>query len=83
MSGSAQRKIAILLTESNLQAVEQALLDRDGAYALEFLEVVVKPQMDVQAKGHCRPIFEWESTQRAPVQPSISHSNKGERKGNV
>ena len=33
-----ERKVAITLTESDIQRVEQAVVDRDGEAALELLE---------------------------------------------
>jgi len=54
-----EREIAIRLKEPEIQMIEQAILDRDAESALEFLEKVVKPQMDSQLHRHqCRPPFE-------------------------
>ena len=51
----AERKTAITLTEAERQALEQALLDRDGEAALRFLETVVKKQLDASENKRLRP----------------------------
>jgi len=55
----AERKVVVALSGADVQAVEQAVLDRDGESALDFLVRVVKPRIDAElGKGHCRPVFE-------------------------
>ena len=56
-----EKKVAITLIESDIQRVEQAVVDQDGEAALELLRTVVKPQIDAALyKGHCKPAFEIE-----------------------
>ena len=56
-----ERKIAVLLTESQIQEVTQAVLDGDSEAALNLLEVVIHPQVKAaMKKGHCKPSFELE-----------------------
>jgi hypothetical protein len=57
-----QRKVTVTLEESDIQAVEQALLDDDAEAALNFLREVVRPQMKKGLKGpQHKPTFEWDS----------------------
>ena len=52
-------KVVISLTAPDIQAVEQAVVDRDPETALELLTTVVKPRIDaVIHRGHCKPAFE-------------------------
>ena len=44
-------KVTILLTERDVQRVEQAVVDRDGASALDLLIKVVQPQIDVALRA--------------------------------
>ena len=46
-----ETKVTILLTERDVQRVEQALADRDGASALDLLSKVVRPQIDVSLRA--------------------------------
>ena len=66
-----ERKIVITLSESHIQAVEQAVVDRDGEAALELLRSVVKPQIDAALyQGHCKPAFEIErGTDLSAIRP--------------
>ncbi|MFO7958225.1 MAG: hypothetical protein R6X33_14155 [Candidatus Brocadiia bacterium] len=57
---SKARKVAVSLTEREIQWVEQAVLDGDEESALEFLREVVKPRVDeVLNRPGCKPVFEW------------------------
>jgi hypothetical protein len=57
----SERKAVITLHEHHIQAVEQAVVDRDAEAALDLLRTVVKPQIDAALyKGHCKPAFEIE-----------------------
>lgn len=54
-----ERKIVITLSENDVQSVEQAVLDRDGEAALDFLIQVLKPRIGTAlVKGRCKPDFE-------------------------
>lgn len=66
-----EKKVAITLIESDIQRVEQAVVDRDGEAALELLRKVVKPQIDAALhKGHCKPAFEMErGTDLSAIRP--------------
>lgn len=66
-----ERKIAVLLTESQIQEVTQVVLDHDGEAALNLLERVVHPQVEAAlTKGHCRPAFEIErGTDLSAIRP--------------
>ena len=56
-----EQKVVISLTAADVQAVEQAVLDRDADAALDVLEHVVQAQVQkARIKGHCRPAFEME-----------------------
>ncbi len=56
-----EKTVAIILRESDIQRVEQAVLDRDVQAALGLLMMVVKPQIDAALyRGHCKPAFEIE-----------------------
>ena len=56
-----EQKVVISLTAADVQAVEQAVLDRDADAALDVLEHVVHAQVQkALIKGHCRPAFEME-----------------------
>ena len=67
----SERKIAILLTESQIQAVTQAVLDHDREAALNLLERVVHSQVEAAlTKGHCKPAFEIErGTDLSAIRP--------------
>ena len=67
----SERKIAILLTESQIRAVTQAVLDHDREAALNLLERVVHPQVEAAlTKGHCKPAFEIErGTDLSAIRP--------------
>jgi len=65
----AERKVAVTLAERDICAVEQAVIDRDRGAALDFLERVVKPQIDAALKAGCRPVFEWRTAETSSVQP--------------
>ena len=67
MSG---RKVVIVLEELDIQEVERAVLDHDAAAALAFLERVIQPGIrKALDKGHCRPVFEWETGDIKAVRP--------------
>ena len=74
-----ERKVAITLSERDLQVVEQAVLDRDGACALEFLAGVVKPQIDAALKSGCRPVFELPFGGGGSPQPPAGGHEKRDR----
>ena len=67
-----EQKIVISLSAADIQAVEQAVMDRDADAALEVLERIVHAQIQkALTRGHCRPVFEMErgtdlSTARSP-----------------
>jgi len=55
----SEQKVVISLTGADIQAVEQAVLDRDREAALAFLTRVVKARIDAELrKGRCKPVFE-------------------------
>lgn len=59
----SERKAIVTLGEREIQALEQAVIDEDGQAALEWLQMVAKPQVDGQlTHGHCKPVFEWGHT---------------------
>ena len=66
-----EQKIVISLSAAEIQAVEQAVLDRDAEAALHVLEHVIHAQVQkALTKGHCRPVFEMESgTDLSTVRP--------------
>ena len=64
-----ERKVAITLADREIQEVEQAVLDRDGASALDILTRVVRPQIDAALKGGCRPVFELPFGSKDWIQP--------------
>jgi hypothetical protein len=66
-----ERKVVITLSECHIQAVEQAVVDRDGETALDLLRTVVKPQIDAALyQGHCKPAFEIEpGTDLSAIRP--------------
>ena len=62
-------KVVVILTEQDVQAVAQAVMDRDARAALEFLERVLEPRVRAaRDKGHCRPVFEWDHGEPLKVQ---------------
>jgi len=63
-------KVVITLGRKDLQDVQRIVLDRDNKMALEFVEKIIKPQVDAALdKGHCKPIFEWRRGQPEKIQP--------------
>ena len=66
-----ESKVVISLSAAEIQAVEQAVLDRDAEAALDVLERVVHAQVQkALTKGHCRPAFEMErGTDLSTVRP--------------
>ena len=70
-----EKKVAITLTESDIQRVEQAVVDRDGESALDLLRTVVKPQIDAALyRGHCKPAFEIErGTDLTAIRPPATN----------
>ena len=70
-----EKKIAVLLAESQSQEVTQAVLDRDAEAALSLLERVVHPQVEAAlTKGHCKPAFEIErGTDLSAIRPPATH----------
>jgi len=65
-----ERKVVILLGERDLQAIEQAVLDKDGPSALEFLRGVLCPRIEeVMKRPHCKPEFEWGGGMEPPSGP--------------
>lgn len=67
------RKIVISLTTADIQAVEQAVLDRDRDAAPDLLERVVRSQVQrALTKGHCRPAFELERGKRSDRREAAS-----------
>ena len=69
----AEHKVAVVLTEKDIQAVEAAVVDRDAGMALGLLKEVIKPQIDAAlTKGHCKPAFEWQAgAEPAALRPPI------------
>ena len=56
----SDRIVAISLSEPDIQRIEEAVLDRNAALALEVLETIVHPKVQAYLeRGHCRPVFEW------------------------
>ena len=56
------KKVAIILDERDILALERAVIDKDREAALDFLMRAVKPQVDAQLnKGQCKPFFEWQN----------------------
>jgi len=78
----AERNVPIVLTALDVQRVLRAVLDRDGAEALDILEKVVKPQVDkALAPSHCRPAFELGEGQSVIGPPPLSPpSGEGPRR---
>ena len=72
----------IALSERDIQAVEQAVIDRDGESALHFLARVIRPKVEAALdKGHCKPIFEWGGSDPGVIQPPSRQKNHGQQKG--
>ena len=77
----AERNVAILLTALDVQRVLRAVMDRDGAEALDILEKVVKPQVDkALAPSHCRPAFELGEGQSVIGPPPQTPPGEGPRR---
>ena len=78
----AERNVPIVLTALDVQRVLRAVMDRDGAEALDILEKVVKPQVDkALAPSHCRPAFELGEGQSVIGPPPLSPpSGEGPRR---
>ena len=54
--------VTLTLDEAEQMQLEEILMDRDEKGALEFLKRVIKPKIELQVKGHCRPVFEGPSS---------------------
>jgi hypothetical protein len=67
-----QGSVGITLTDRDIQLVELAVVDGDGAAAVDFLRRVVKPQVDAARKAGCRPVFEWRTPDSVPSPPITS-----------
>jgi hypothetical protein len=53
------RQAVIRLTETEIQAMEQAILDRDANSALDFLDRVIAPHVEEAiGRPRCKPVFE-------------------------
>ena len=65
-----EKKVVITLSPTEAQEVERIVLDRDRALALNFVENVVKPQVEAALdKGQCRPLFEWRQGHADKLEP--------------
>jgi hypothetical protein len=54
------RVAVIRLEERDIQDLEQAVLDRDPAAALDFASRVLWPKVEVVLRrSPCKPAFEW------------------------
>ncbi len=74
-----EQKIVISLSAAEIQAVEQAVMDRDADAALDVLERVVHAQVQkALTKGHCRPAFGMDrGTGLSTAQPADTEPGKG------
>jgi hypothetical protein len=65
-----ERRISVVLAESEVQEFLRVVVDRDPAEALEFLERVVRPQVEAGLRpSGCRPVFELPHRDARPVGP--------------
>jgi len=71
-----EQKVVISLSAVDIQAVEQAVLDRDAQAALVVLERVIHVQIQkALSQGHCRPTFELQGgTDSPPAPPPLDKS---------
>jgi hypothetical protein len=63
-----ERRISVVLAESDVQDFLRVVVDRDPAEALDFLERVVRPQVEAALRpSGCRPVFELPRPDARPL----------------
>lgn len=67
----ANRMAIVELSEKEVEEILVAVLDRDGAAALEVPERLVTPKLDAATKSGCRPVFEMHGVEGPVVPPQV------------
>jgi hypothetical protein len=71
------RRIGVVLTEGDVQEFLRVVMDSDPAAALEFLERVVRPQVEVGLRPlGCGPVFELPRPEAGSTSPTESPQGK-------